>query len=249
MKYLLALLLGILTGGLLAIAIVVFNPLAAAPVLSPVEASGNDLIVLNYSGVAEDALVHTNDGESSVKPQPARVQQLWEPAVRQTDLTVTLLSDARNEPAGLGIKFASWSESTKLLSGQVMVDSLWYVYMPERGSFVVGQQENRFEYFRDIVLPAHWSSSDSWKGQWRGNLTSGPGSLGTGVVAGGSGEFADLRSAAIETLTARAYSTESGPVAAEGQLTIELPGEPATDLADTASPADASAPVAATETP
>jgi len=223
MKYLFALLLGLLVGAAAAAAFVVFNPLVSSSSLSPIEVSRNELIVLNYSGVAEDALLHTNNGESSINPQPSRVQQLWEPAVRQTDVTVTLLSGARNETMGLGIKFASWSESTRVLSGEAVVDSLWYVYMPGRGSLVVGQRENRFQYLRDIVLPAHWSSSNSWKGQWRGNLTFGPGSLGTGVVVGGSGEFAELDSAAIETLTARAYSTENGPVAAEGQLTIEIP--------------------------
>ena len=223
MKYLFALLLGLVFGAVAASLLVVFNPLVSSASLSPIEVSRNELIVLNYSGVAEDAVLHTNNGESSANPQPARVQQLWEPAVRQTDVTVTLLSGARNETVGLGIKFASWSDTTQLLNGEAVVDSLWYVYMPGRGSLVVGQRENRFEYLRDIVLPAHWSSSNSWKGQWRGNLTFGPGLLGTGVAVGGSGEFAELDSAAIETLTARAYSTENGPVAAEGQLTIEIP--------------------------
>ncbi len=229
MKYLLALLAGLLLGAAAAAAFIVFNPLVSSSSLSPIEVSRNELLVLNYSGVAEDALAHTNNGESSINPQPSRVQQLWEPAVRQTDVTVTLLSGSRNETVGLGIKFASWSESTQLLSGEAVVDSLWYVYMPGRGSLVVGQRENRFQYLRDIVLPAHWSSSNSWKGQWRGNLTFGPGSLGTGVVVGGSGEFAELDSAAIETLTARAYSAENGPVAAEGQLTIEIPAAVSAD--------------------
>jgi len=237
MKYLFALLAGLLFGAAAAAAFVVFNPLVSASSLSPIEVSRNELMVLNYSGVSEDALLHTNNGESSVNPQPSRVQQLWEPAVRQTDVTVTVLSSARNEPVGLGIKFASWSESTQLLSGEAVVDSLWYVYMPGRGSLVVGQRENRFQYLRDIVLPAHWSSSNSWKGQWRGNLTFGPGSLGTGRVAGGSGEFAALDSAAIETLTARAYSAENGPVAAEGQLTIEIPAAVTAETLEGAAPA------------
>ena len=49
-----------------------------------------------------------------------------------------------------------------------------------------------------------------------------PGALGTGRVYGGSGRFEGLVSEAVETLSAKAYSAETGPVAMEGHLTIEL---------------------------
>jgi hypothetical protein len=231
MKYVLVLLAGIVTGAFAAAGLFLVNPVTGADELSPLAVSANRQFVLQYSAVADDAIAHTNDGESRVKPQPADIQQLWEATVRNTGVTVTTLADAGGMPAGLGIKFASRSESTRLFHGEANVDSLWHVYLPGRGSFVLAQRENYFDYLRDIVIPASWSSGKNWKGEWRGNLTAGPGMLGTAEVAGGSGEFGGLDSEAVESLTARAYSTKSGPVAADGVLTIELPQRRATELA------------------
>ena len=85
----------------------------------------------------------------------------------------------------------------------------------------------------DIVVPAHWNSGDSWRGNWLGTVTSGPGALGTARMYGGSGIFRSVEAEAIETLSAKAYSAEYGPVAIDGQLTVEIP-----ELAVDADPAD-----------
>lgn len=223
MKYAIGLVLGIATGALVAVLFVLFNPLTAPSPLASLDVSENDKLILNYSAVAEDAILHTNDGESRIAPKPARILQLWEPAIRNTDVAITVLNDVRGAPNGIGIKFSSRSEETKLLSGRAMIDSFWHVYLPERGTLVVGQSENYFDYMRQIVIPAHWSSGKNWKGKWRGNLTAGPGLLGTAEVVGGSGEFAGLNTEAVETMDARAYSANSGPVSVDGQIAIDLP--------------------------
>ncbi len=231
MKYALALIGGLIAGAVVAVMFLIANPFVRAPVVSAVEVGDNDLVVLNYSAVAEDAVVYTNDGDSRVSPNPQAVLQLWEPTIRNTEVQVAVLNDVRNVPAGIGIKFASRSEDTRLLSGQAFVDSAWHIYLPGRGSLMIGQRENYFDYLRSVVVPAQWSSSKNWKGQWRGNTTSGPGALGTAEVAGASGEFAGLETEATETLTARAYSARSGPVAVDGRLLIELPAAPDAELA------------------
>ncbi len=231
MKYAVTLLAGILTGAALAVFFILMNPLTSSDALSPLAVSENQLMILRYSAVPGDALLHTNNGESRARPSPAGVQQLWEPTIEHTTISVVELADVRGEPAGLGIKFASLSESTRLFNGEANVDSVWHVYMPGRGSFFVGQRENYFDYLRQIVIPAQWAASKNWKGQWRQNLTSGPGVLGTASVAGGSGRFAGLETDAVEAYAARAYSARTGPVAIEGELAIELPRQPAAELA------------------
>ena len=223
MKYLLSLVAGILVGAAVAAAFVLVNPFAEPRALSPLEVSERPQLVLNYSLVPADAIVHTNNGETRGDPTPGKVQQLWEPAIRNTGVTVTAMSGATGETRAIGIKFASLSESTKLLRNEAMIDSVWHVYMPQRGTFVVGQRENRFDYLRTVVLPAMWSSGKRWRGSWRGNVTAGPGALGTGRFAGGSGEFVGLDADVIESHTVRAWSAESGPVAKEGMLLVELP--------------------------
>lgn len=225
MKYAIALILGLLTGAVVAIAVVYYNPFTTQSSLSPLSVSERQQITLNYSAVATDSILFTNDGESRVHPHPVKVLQLWEAPIRLTETMVTVLTDSRNEPVGIGIKFSSQSERTRLLNGEALVDSTWYIYMPGQGSMLIEQSENYWTFLREIVVPAHWSSGDSWRGNWHGMMTNGPGALGTAYVYGGSGAFEGFEAEAIETLTARAYDTEIGPVAIDGQLTIEYPSD------------------------
>jgi hypothetical protein len=210
-------------GAVVFLGLLYFNPFTVQQRLSPITVTDNDVVKLGYSAVAQDMLVYTNDGESRVDPHPAKVLQLWEAPIRKTRAIATVLTDSRGQAAGIGIKFSSDSESTNILNGQAIVDSVWHIYMPERGSLFVSQSENFWSYLREIVIPAYWSSADSWRGIWRGNVTAGPGALGTASVAGGSGEFAGLRSEGVEALSAKAYSVELGPVAVDGELSIEIP--------------------------
>lgn len=223
MKYLIALIVGVLAGAILFVALLYFNPLTKQQVLSPLSVSAHEVAVLKYSAVAADSLIYTNDGESQVEPHPPKVLQLWEGPVRLTTAIVTVMSNAADEPVGIGVKFSSDSETTDILNGKADVDSVWHIYMPQRGSFFVAQSENYWNYIRDVVIPAYWSSGDNWRGQWMGHVTSGPGALGTARVVGGSGDFEGLESNAVETMTARAYSVDKGPVALRGEVAVEIP--------------------------
>ncbi len=223
MKHFIGFLLGLAAGGLCAVAFLYYNPLTSSDSLSPLSVSSAEQFSLSYSAVAEDSIVFTNHGESRTHPHPVKVLQLWEAPIRQTDILVTLLHDGRNLPAGIGIKFSSRSERTSLLNGEALVDSAWHVYLPGRGTLMIEQSENYWGYLRDIVIPAHWSSGDSWRGNWRGMITDGPGALGTARVYGGSGAFSGIDFEAIETLSAEAWSTESGAISVEGHILVEMP--------------------------
>jgi len=222
-RYLLSLLLGMLVGAAAFVALLYFNPFTAQDSMSPISVTSNQVMSLGYSVAAGDSIVYTNNGETRIKPHPEKVLQLWEASVRGTSAMATVLNDSRGQAAGIGIKFSSDSEQTRLLNGEALVDSVWHIYMPGRGTLFVEQTENYWSYLREIVVPAIWSSADNWKGNWYGTITSGPGVLGVARVVGGSGEFVDFESAATESITARAYSVNDGPVSAEAQLTIELP--------------------------
>ena len=222
MKYLVALLIGMFFGAALTAAVLVYNPLAGTRDLTPLSVSDQTLIQLNYSGVADRSIAYTNDGESTVKPHPAKVLQLWEAPVRRTDAMITMLADSRGRTVGFGVKYMSDSEKSNILGGEALVDSVWHIVMPGRGTLFVEQTENYWDFLRHVVLPSYTSSGDSWKGTWSGNLTAGPGALGTAMVTGGSGEFADRTAEAVESVTAKAYSTSVGPVALDGQIMIEL---------------------------
>ena len=149
---------------------------------------------------------------------------MWEAPIRLSEVLVTVVTDSRNNPAGIGIKFSSDSEKSRLINGEALVDSAWHIHLVERGSLFVEQTENYWNFLRKIVLPAYWSSANHWKGAWNGNMTVGPGALGTAAVSGGTGEFAGLESEAVEAVSASAYSVSQGPVSMEGRLTIDVTG-------------------------
>ncbi len=223
MKYVIALLVGVICGAVLCAAAIVYNPLQKSGELSPLTVTDARTISLSYTGNASAVSLITNNGESRIEPRPDGVNELWEKPVRNTEAIATVLDNARGQPAGIGIKFSSLSEQTRPLQGEVLVDSVWYVYLPGRGSLFMQQQENYWDYLREIVLPAYRNGANHWKGSWRGNVTSGPGALRTGYVAGGSGEFESLDTIGIEALSVNAWSVEDGPVSFDGRLVIELP--------------------------
>lgn len=223
MKYVISLIIGMLVGIAVLVLMLYFNPVTSQNKLSPLFVIDNDVITLHYSAVAQDSLIYTNDGESQVDPHPVNVLQLWEPTIRLTRAMATVLLDSRGQVAGIGIKFSSDSESSNILDGAAIVDSVWHIYLPERGSLFIEQSENYWSYLRKVVIPAYRSSGDNWRGTWHGNITSGPGALGTARVVGGSGEFSGIDTEAVEALLAKAYSVELGPVAIDGELLIEIP--------------------------
>lgn len=242
MKYVIALVLGFLTGAIILVVGLVYNPLMADRGLSPLLVTDDELITLSFSNVPHESIVYTNNGESlqqsrlagslrlwkapirsASAPHPDKVLQLWEAPIRSTGALVTVMRDARNQTAGLGIKFSSDSEKSRLLHGETIADSVWYIYLPEHGSFFVELTENYWPFVREVALPAWRSSANNWRGSWIGDVTAGPGALGTAAVSSGSGRFEGIQMNGVESLSVRAYSVDSGLVGAEGRLIIEIP--------------------------
>ncbi len=223
MKYVASLIIGIAIGAVLFVMGLYYNPFTSQEAVSPLAVTNDRVIDLAFTAVPGEAILFTNDGESTAAPYPDRVADLWEPAIADTSVFVTTLRDSRGELAGIGIKSSTRSEETQVFYGQALVSSTWHVYLPGRGTLVIDQSENFWSYLREIVIPARWSSGDNWKGTFHGITTSGPGALGTARVSGGSGIFAGLTSEAVESLTVKAYSAVDGPVSMNGGLTITLP--------------------------
>jgi hypothetical protein len=200
-----------------------YNPFSAQQAISPLAVTKDRVVDLTFSAVPGEGILFTNNGESVIAPSPDRVVDLWEPAIADTTVFVTTLLDSRGNLSGIGIKSSTKSEATQILYGKALVSSIWHIYLPGQGTLVVDQVENYWTYLREIVIPARWSSGDSWRGSFHGITTSGPGALGTARVSGGSGRFAGLTSEAVESVTAKAYSSVDGPVSMNGNLTVTMP--------------------------
>lgn len=229
MKYVVALVAGLLLGALVFVVGLIYNPFVSKQNLSPVTVTSSQTITLSYSGTATDSIVLTNNGESETTPYPAKVLQLWERSIRQSTVMVTVLRDGLNRTAGIGVKISSLSEDTDLLAAKALVDSVWYMYLPGKGAYFVEQSENYWSYLRQVVLAAHRSSANVWKGNWHMDTTFGPGALRTARVTAGSGPFEGQEMLGVESLTTFVYSVNDGPVSAQGRFIIELPSTPEVD--------------------
>ena len=223
MKYLVSLLVGMLLGASIFVAGMYYNPFSERQTVSPLAMTDDEQLDVTYTAVPGETILYTDNGESIIDTHPDRVAELWEPAIVDTRIAVNLLTGSRGEAVGLGIKFSSDSEQTRLISSQVLVNSAWHIYVPGRGTLFVDQIENYWSYVREVVVPARWSSGDNWKGSFFRIMTQGPNALGTGRVTGGDGNFAGISGEAVESLTAQAYSAIDGPVSMHGSLTITLP--------------------------
>lgn len=223
MKYVISLLLGLVTGASLFVAGLYYNPFSGQAAVSPLAVTTEQVVDLSFSAVPAEGVLYTDHGESIVKPHPARVAELWEPAIVETTLFVTTLKDGRGGFAGLGIKTMTASENTALIKGEAIANSTWHVYLPGQGTFMIDQTENYWSYIRDVVVPARMSAGDSWRGSFHRITTNGPGALGTARLSGGSGVFAGLVSESVESLTAAGYSARTGPVSMDGNLTVAMP--------------------------
>lgn len=232
MKYVVALLLGLLFGAALFAVGLLLNPLIAETRLSPLSVTDAETISLSYSVVPAENILFTNDGESLQSPYPPKTPQLWEASIRETSAMVAVMNDARGAPAGIGVKLSSRSESTALLEGNAIVDSVWYIYLPAHGSLFIGQNENYWGFLREVYFPAWRGKANTWRGTWMSDMTSGPGVLGTADVHGNSGRLRGLNMEAVESLSVRAFSSDRGFVSADGRLTIALPETAVEPIAD-----------------
>jgi len=223
MKYLVSMLIGVLLGIFLFVAGMYYNPFSERQAVSPLAMLDDERLDVTYTAVPGETILYTDNGESIISTHPDRVAELWEPAIVDTRIAVNLLTDSRGEAVGLGIKFSSDSEQTRLISSQVLVNSAWHIYVPGQGTLFVDQIENYWSYLREVVVPARWSSGDNWKGSFFRVMTQGPNALGTARVTGGNGNFAGISGEAAESLTAQAYSAIDGPVSMDGSLTITVP--------------------------
>lgn len=220
MRFLRALIPGFVVGVLLFLAGFYFNPFSSESLLSPLSVSQSRLVEYSYSRNPKDMLVLTNDGDSLVAPSPAKVQELWEPAVEDTEALVAILHDTTGKPAGIGIRISSWSDDTDLLDARLSKNSDWHIFVPEHGTAFVEQTEDLWPYLRNVVIPGQVKRE--WQGMWYGSVTGGPNALRTARVNGGSGQMQDLRSEAVEFFQVEHYSAEAGPIKSVGRLTLEL---------------------------
>ncbi len=228
MKNWMSLLLGFVSGCVLFLTALYFNPMGKAHTVSPLAVVDAQRFEFNYSLNPTHSLLFTNNGNSRVRPFPVKVQELWEPTIGDTEALVTVLHDSENKAVGVGVKFSSLSDESRVLGGKMLVNSVWHLYAKNAGSAFIEQTENQWPYLMGVIIPAKLNSlikfgdAGEWEGVWFGNMTVGPNALGTAKVTGGTGILSGVSAEAVEFVYAAKFSDASGPIAETAKLTVAV---------------------------
>ena len=183
-----------------------FNPLTSSNDRVPISANSSQALDLRFGSHVSDALAYTNGGFDELPVRPAGIGELWHPTLNGAHAAVHALENSHGAVVGVGVKFLAPSERSRLLTGDILVDSSWNVLLPGTGSFFVDQTENYWPFLRSVALPAMRAEDKRWQGDFETDLTVGPAPTLEGRMIGASGVLRGHRGEAREALAASGYS-------------------------------------------
>lgn len=222
MKYAIALVAGLVVGVLLVLTALYYNPLARENIRVPLTAEPGESVEVFYRSGNGDTVLRTNH-EDRLQPRvPEDIIELWEPALDHTAVWLTVLRDVDGVPVGVGVRMSALSEATRPLTGELLLDSVWNVHLPGRGSLFVASVDNLWPLARAVVLPAWRGDQRSWRGNFSGDLTVGPGATHVASMLGGGGAFSGVEGEARESLSIGAFSFREGMSDMSGSLLMAV---------------------------
>jgi hypothetical protein len=178
-------LLGLAFGMLLAVIVLVFNPLAGSGTLRPLPADVAPIKVYawEYRGMAIDNASLLGLG------QTVRGVALLDPALRGVRIGIVVLPAGEGTSAALAVKVSTTAEENSLWRAQLGTNDYWNIFWSGEGSVFASGYSNYWGMLRDSFLAAVGGSDDASAAT--GRLVSAPSPSGSPVgIAGASGRYA-----------------------------------------------------------
>ena len=216
MKYLWALVGGLLVGAAAGGVLLYFNPLTGS---RAAEIGAFDR-VLRYRFPA-DVSVFTHGGRAPLPLQPAGVAELWETTVRSSALGALTLSEDDGRPEAVASRIIAPSDRTELLGRGMIANDYWLVTVPGAGSLFVVAESNLWPLIKDTVLPVTLLGRP-WSGTRSYVPTDGPGLRGTALVVGATGGFEAQEGSALERYRVNEFNRSEGLAELSGELHLRL---------------------------
>lgn len=216
MKYLLAIVVGIVAGAALALGALYVNPLAAGQGRPPPPGSWT----FRYAYPDGGSLLLTHRGMRGLPLQPSGVPQLWERAIDDSVLNVLSLQGADGAPDAFATRFGKPSRETDLLLNGAIVDDYWLVTVPGQGSFFVHGDDNFWPLLKDMLIPRLLGKTGRAAASYE--PTVGPAAASRAVVFGVGGRFAAMRGAATESYGSIAVDEHARLQRLHGELHVGL---------------------------
>lgn len=218
MKYLVALLAGLVGGGAIGAAALYVNPLTQA---------GTDTLevesaVLEFALPGIDALVVTHGGSSTLPRKPRGVPELWESGIADLGLTVLTLDDGEGSGSrAVASRIRVPSPATDLLLGGAIVTDYWLVTVPGQGSFFAHVDNNLWPFIKDVLLPVRYLGQ-AMQGPVDYAPTVGPAANRSAAVYGGTGRFASTQGTARASLRIDRFDKTRGLEAGLERLHLDF---------------------------
>ena len=215
MKYVLALLAGLVAGAAVAIAALYFNPLTQRSA----EPGGSPDWSLQFGLAPAATWIATHDEKLGLPVVPSEVPLLWEPGIKGSLLTALPLHDASGRLAAFGSRVTVPSAATEFLRAGLLVDDFWLISIPGQGTLFMHAVNNEWPLVRDTVVRVDLLNRD-WKGPGAYAPTVGPGEAGASVT-GLSGAFAGRTGHGRERSALNNYTGSLAALSGELHLDIE----------------------------
>ena len=215
MKYVLALLAGLIAGAVAAIAALYFNPLTQRSA----EPGGSPDWSLQFGLAPAATWIATHDEKLSLPVVPSEAPLLWEPGIKGSLLTALPLHDASGRLAAFGTRVTVPSAATEFLRAGLLVDDYWLISIPGQGTLFMHAVSNEWPLLRDTMVRVDLLRRD-WKGPGAYAPTVGPGAEGASIM-GLSGAFAGSRGQGRERLALDNYSGSLSTLTGELHLDLE----------------------------
>lgn len=200
MKHILALIVGLLLGGIVAASLIYFNPmLAGDPQPKP-----TDPWNLSYSFTGASTLLLTHNEQIALPEVPPDVADLWESGIDGMILNALALTGDTGLIEAVATRVSVPSAKTNLLTEGVLVDDYWLLTVPGAGSLFVHSLNNQWDLVKDTLVRVDLLGQD-WPGPIEYDPTRGPETRGSGSIVGLSGQFSGQKGTALERLALDRY--------------------------------------------
>ena len=205
MKYFWTLLAGFLTGAMLALTGLYFNPLTET--FGPLPASDDSMFT--YSSPVTSELVFAHGNRSRMPSYPSGVPNLWEDTINESALSVVELRGS-DGTAAIASRISYPSEETDLLRSGVLLTDDWVVSFPGQGSLLISAQSNWWPFLKEVLIPV-WYLGRPWPGPSEYAPTVGPANGVWALVNGATGRFAGVTGTAAERYSIQSFDEQVGP--------------------------------------
>ncbi len=211
MRFILAMLVGVVVGAMIAGAVLFYNPMSQHSGKAPVGES------YFYSNELEQfAMSHA--GKLPIPIKPSGIQGLWESAVNGAVLTVFPLTNSDGEMIALASRVSVLAEDSDLLLRGVKTHNDWLLSFPGKGTLFIDDEESLSDLVRYGVVPV-WLLRQPWGGSREMLATAGPDS-GSAQILGGTGEFAQATGRVRQRYTVEQFGL--GDVSWKTEIGIQL---------------------------